>query len=356
MLGTAYWPLWGILFAVIGANLLFRLLVTLAVRRSLSPMQLAVLTTSLYVALVAVAVGLGLYWLLTTDLASLASPTVALSSLFVVVIVVWAVISFLRDGRWIWYARASTLLRTRRYAEALAAAEHTLSRSPNFVQAWYLKALALLALDRPAAALDAEGRTLALMADGGSTKQLVQRTSVLASKAFALVTLHRDAEALAACDEVLALAPDNTTAWAYKADVLQRMGHLDEALAAALHVVDDDTGRISAEMQGYTLATMATAFNGLGRFQEALAVAERGVILHPYPARCWLAQAVALAGLGRSEEARVAAEQGLTINEGLLAARPNNTSVWDVRAALLYQLGREPEAEDAEARARALLV
>jgi hypothetical protein len=69
----------------------------------------------------------------------------------------------------------------------------------------------------------------------------------------------------------------------------------------------------------------------------------------------WNVKASILGHLHRGAEARAAAEQALAIADAKLAKRPNHIGVWDAKAMALRLLGREEEAQAAEARMAALI-
>ena len=90
----------------------------------------------------------------------------------------------------------------------------------------------------------------------------------------------------------------------------------------------------------------ADALNSLQHYSEALAAFEQALALDPTNAVIWRNKAGILNDMKRYTEALQAAEQALTLE-------PQSAIGWQRKAAL-RGLGRTKEAEEAEARAKAL--
>lgn len=159
------------------------------------------------------------------------------------------------------------------------------------------------------------------------------------NKGVTLVRLGRYDEALAAINHALKLDPTDPLAWNNKADILcENLKHYDEAIAVC------DAARKRHIQTPGLWAIRAEALHALGREVEARAAYERVLT---FRVRGFLGRAshgAAHAGLGQYHEA-------LTAYDEALALDPDYPRIWHEKATVLRALGRDAEAEQAEARA-----
>jgi TolB-like protein len=114
-------------------------------------------------------------------------------------------------------------------------------------------------------------------------------------------------------DRAVALNPSHSRAWEQRGFTCVLAGQPEEAIRSFERVI-----RLSPfdPLLFSTFAGMGTAFIGLGRFDEAVAVAKKAVRQNPLYSVTYRALAIALAHLGREAEAREAAA-------GLLELEPS---------------------------------
>jgi tetratricopeptide (TPR) repeat protein len=147
-------------------------------------------------------------------------------------------------------------------------------------------------------------------------------------------------EALTAFEKALTLDPNILMAWNNKAFALLRLGRNQEALDATERAIALDPNDALAWVN------KAGALVSLKRYQEALAAAEKATTLDPNDAAAWGNKGAALTGFKRYEEALTALDRALALQPSSLA--------WEWKAAALRGLGREREAQEADAKAKAL--
>ncbi len=129
----------------------------------------------------------------------------------------------------------------------------------------------------------------------------------LLRRAFAAEKAGRPAEAAAAYREVLALRPDDASAYHHLGIIAARLQHLDEAVDDL-----DHAARLAPQEAGYHVA-LSEVQRRLKRFEQARDVAQRAIALQPGLAAAHLALGQALADLGRIAEADRALSQALTL-------------------------------------------
>ncbi len=185
-----------------------------------------------------------------------------------------------------------------KHAEALALFERATQLNPNSYDAWFNVGYSLNELGRYEQALVAYDRASSLNRNDAV---------VWNNKGFSLRKLKRDAEALTAYEQALALDPKYAIAW---------------------------NGNGNALM-------------GLRRYAEALAAYEQALALDPKYAIAWNGKGTVLYSLKRYDEEIAAYQKALAID-------PNYALAWTNMAITLRLLGRTQEAEEAEARAKAL--
>ena len=158
---------------------------------------------------------------------------------------------------------------------------------------------------------------------------------------YSLDDLGRYEQALVAYDRAINLNRNDAAAWNNKGVVLTSLQRHGEALAAYEQALALDST--------YTLAWngKGNALHGLQRYPEALAAYEQALALDPKDADAWLSKGTVLYSLKRYAEEIAAYRQALAIDQKYAKA-------WNYLAITLRLLGRTKEAEEAEARAKAL--
>ena len=146
------------------------------------------------------------------------------------------------------------------------------------------------------------------------------------------------AATLAACDRLLALAPNIAEAHSNRGFALKELGRFPEALesydAAVRHAPDFVTAHVNR----------GALLNRLQRYGDGLESYERALSLAPGHADAMAGWANALSGLGRHDEAIAAYDR-------LLFVHPGSAEVWLRRGRLLVARGRFGDALEAFARA-----
>jgi tetratricopeptide (TPR) repeat protein len=343
-----FWQAWTLGFAV---SVLYWLAQLLTERYAAPGRRVRATVRSVYLVVGATGVGLGAYELATTPAPILAEPvggylTVTVLAVLAGVVLIIVCVRFsrgLRDAMLPY--RAAGLLRAGHFSQALVRYERLLARRPRWAAAWAGTSTALRVLGRATEALACAERAQALAPRDAHVWEL---------KADALLALGRDDDALAACEQALHLAPRDAALWAAQGYALERIGRHVEARDSCERALR--AKRIGPAVRASALATLATALNAVGRYDDALTAAEQVFSLNVHsPFRAWLAQAVALVGLGQSVEAQRAATLGLEAAERYLAEEPAYVLGWETSAALLRLLGRDAEAEAAATHARELV-
>lgn len=190
------------------------------------------------------------------------------------------------------------LLALHRPAEALECCERALALKPQYPEALCNKGHACCALDRPDQGLACYDRAIGLAPAFHDAH---------AGRAKALLTLRRYAEALASCDRALEINPASVDAWCLRGGVLLRVKRPAEALNAfdrALALAPD-----SAEAHN----DRGTALRTLKHPQQALAAYEKALHLRPQFAEAYCNVANLGLDAGRYEEALGICERALSV-------------------------------------------
>ncbi len=197
-------------------------------------------------------------------------------------------------------ARASCLLRLRRTAEGLAAAERALALSgAGRAQAWYLKGNALSELGRPQESVAAYDRALELEPDNANA---------WFNKAHELLhALQRPADALPCCVRARALHEGFSEAALLEARCLDALGRAEDALAACDAALRVEPGFALALSEKGRLLTRAR------RFAEALACFDAVLAARPADLAALQAKGDCLEGVGRPADAAAAFARFLTL-------------------------------------------
>ena len=214
------------------------------------------------------------------------------------------------------------LLALHRPAEALECCDRALALKPQYPEAFCNRGHACCALDRPDQGLAGYDRAIAL-APGFYDAH--------AGRAKALSSLGRHREALASCERALELDARNVDAWCRLGGILLRLKRPAEALNAfdrALSLSPD-----SAEVHN----DRGTALRALKRPQEALAAYEKALRLRPQFAEVYCNVANIGLDAGRYAETLGHCERALAI-------RPDFMDALNIQGTTLRALRRYEEA------------
>lgn len=203
-------------------------------------------------------------------------------------------------------ATARAAARDGRYADALTAADASLSAAPGDADALTFKAHLLVQLG------EGEGAVAAAQA---AIARAPGNASALAALGGAQQLLGRMEEAEAAFDRALALRPGAAATLVNRGNLRFDLGRNDEALA------DYDAALAVDPRQPIALANRARVLRSLLRNDEALASAEAAIALQPGYAKAWERKGEALAGLERPAEALAAHRTALSLNPASEGAR-----------------------------------
>ena len=219
-----------------------------------------------------------------------------------------------------------------RNAEALTSYDRALAVAPHSPEAWYGRAMTLLALGRPHDSVASFERVLAAKPDFAQVHLL---------RAKLLADLGRREDALVAIDKLLAIAPGLAEAWLGRSNILFEAGRYEEALAAAAKSVSLKPGLAEA------WHARGNALNELKRHDEALAVYDKALALNPMFAGAWHGRGNALNELRRCDDALAAYDKALALAPALAEA-------WLGRGNVFNLLKRPREALAAFDRAAAI--
>ena len=163
----------------------------------------------------------------------------------------------------------------------------------------------------------------------------------LSSLAGVLLALGRAEDALAMCERILHLQPDDAEAHYHRGLLLARLGRPAEAL--------DAYGRALRAKPDFAAALVnrGNLLTQLGRGAEAVADFDRVITLDPRHAEAHNNRGLALAELDRREDA-------LASYDRALALKPDYAEAHNNRGLLLQSLNRHAEALAAYDRAQAL--
>jgi len=133
-------------------------------------------------------------------------------------------------------------------------------------------------------------------------------------KGAALVAMGRPADALEALDRAVSLDPTNEIAWINKGTALSRVGRLPDALKCYNSAIKvNPTYEVAWNNKGNALAR-------LGKHELALACYERALEIDRAYRTAWVNKGFVLAKLGRFDEAAEAADQALQLTTGAAAS------------------------------------
>jgi tetratricopeptide (TPR) repeat protein len=163
----------------------------------------------------------------------------------------------------------------------------------------------------------------------------------LSSLAGVLLALGRAEDALAICDRILHLKPDDAEAHYHRGLLLARLGRPAEALDAYGRAIRAKPDLVAALVNRGNLLTQ------LGRAAEGLADLDRVIALNPRHPEAHNNRGLALAELGRRADALASYDRALML-------RPDYAEAYNNRGLLLQSLNRHEEALAAYDRAQAL--
>ena len=191
--------------------------------------------------------------------------------------------------------------------QAIAAYERALTLTPGDVNLWIQQGLALEQQGAYERALTAYEQAL----------QLSPKSSlVLARRCGVLNNLKNYAAALESCTS--AFQGDERWGWQGASALLRRCEVLRQSeKGTVLPDICSEFPASSGQPRQYGAAfawnQQSIALAGLGRYQEALASADRAIAIDPYYASAWNSQAVSLWGLTKNQEALNAVNQSLKL-------------------------------------------
>jgi tetratricopeptide (TPR) repeat protein len=167
----------------------------------------------------------------------------------------------------------------------------------------------------------------------GLLKQSEKRYSVdfvvIASLAcgYSLHNLGEHGLAIAACEQALALQPENASIFQLKGHALRDLGQHELAIAAY------DQSLIIQPENTSILSLKSHSLRALGQNELTIAICDQALAIEPENAGIFSLKGHALRDLGQHELAIAAYDQSLTI-------QPENTSILSLKGHSLYILGR----------------
>ncbi len=160
------------------------------------------------------------------------------------------------------------------------------------------------------------------------------RPSTLVNLAATLIRLDDPQAALGLLDQVLALEPANSDAWAYRGAALADLEHFEEALACQERV-------LAAEPQHRAAAfERAALLNLLGRHREALPALDELLRSDAEHAPSWIEHGHTLHALNRPADALKSYERALALDD-------SSADAWSQYGGVLKDIGRLTEAAHA---------
>jgi len=310
-----------------------------------------------------------------------------------------------------WYLRGEAMLRSGFLEEAVISYDRALLVTPEDSQFLARKCEALTQLEQPLAAIAACDEALAI---DNNWRDPITESLAWRNRATALEQVGGEEQAIAALDQALSNAPKDEVTWTQQEMLLERRREYADALIAYeqavtfkedytlalvnLCAVRNKLGLYEAALEACQLALdgdatwdaigpaeawneLTVTLTNLGRFDEALAAANRAVGFRPDYAQAWNHRGVLLWHPERYEESLSSFQRALDLNPRyaeawlnrgrLLQSRdrpfealsafdqaaqwaPQNASVWANRSAALWSLGQYGEALTSAQRATAL--
>ena len=226
-----------------------------------------------------------------------------------------------------WLNQGKLLTRLGQYTEAIAAYDKAIAIDPNSAVTWAGQGYVLEKLRRYEEALTSYNRAVQIKAD---------YTMALVGQCKMLNKTRQYEPAAAACD--LAIQGDGTwresgiaEGWTQRSIALTGQGKYEDAMAAANRAVGIQDNY--AEAWNYR----GVIFWYLKQYPEAIASIQRAISLDPTYAQAWANQAAVLRTLAQYESALSAYDQAIRIDS-------QNDEFWANRSVTLWSLSRYEEA------------
>jgi tetratricopeptide (TPR) repeat protein len=225
-----------------------------------------------------------------------------------------------------WFAKGTALKRLGRNQEALAAYQRALVFNPNSSEIWTEQCRVQSELGDQAAALAICDRALDLNQAWGDRSPAI----AWLNRALVLTRQEKLNEAISAYDRALELNPKDAATWTKQGQLLARLGNHADALAAY-----DQALKVSPNF-ALALVLRGAALNRLGNHAEALTVCDQAIGGDGRwgdlgVAYAWDQRGVALAGTGRFEEAIASADRAI-------ALKPDFAEAYSNRAVTLWRM------------------
>lgn len=225
-----------------------------------------------------------------------------------------------------WFLIGAARHRQQCLEAALEAMQHALTLDPEMDEARRACAVLLLELKRP-------GEAWPLVDD--LCKRWPGDAAAIADAGIVLEALGDAPAALTRYNEALRRDPRNFRAWLNRGALLARLGRLDEALRDNQLLVRGYAGSAAAH---YNLADVLLR---LDRYAEALAACERALRLAPASANILMLRGLTLAMLGRDEEARESIARARAV-DGVAADRYRAAAASAAGLAIPQRLTLDP--------------
>jgi tetratricopeptide (TPR) repeat protein len=226
-----------------------------------------------------------------------------------------------------WLNQGEILTLLGQYPDAIAAYDKAIALDPNNAVTWAGQAYVLEKLRRYEEALTSYNRAVQIKAD---------YTMALVGQCKMLNKTRQYEPAAAACD--LAIQGDGSwreagiaEGWTQRSIALTGQGKFEDAMAAANRAVG--LNEQYAEAWNYR----GVIFWYLKQYPEAIASMQRAIAIDPTYAQAWANQAAVLRTLGQYESALSAYDQAIGVE-------PRNDEFWANRSVTLWSLGWYDEA------------
>ncbi len=225
-----------------------------------------------------------------------------------------------------WYNRGFAYRNLNQLELAVQSFDRALQLYPNHGPTWFEQGTTLRQLKRPNEALIAYTRAIELRPNSSLT---------LLGQCLVLNQLQQHEAAIAACKKAISadgawVPADIAQAWNQQSLALGTLGKLEEALASA------DRGIGMRPDWGEIWNTRAVVLWYLQRYDEALVAVQKSLDLNPDQARAWANQGRILRSLDKPDEALKAYAEALKRD-------PQDAAVWANQSAVQWSLG-DPEA------------
>ncbi|WP_164674550.1 tetratricopeptide repeat protein [Spirulina subsalsa] len=257
--------------------------------------------------------------------------------------------ALLADAHWrntnpaeAWFFRGESLTRLGRHEDAVVSYERALVIEPEYSLALARQCEALSQLQRPLEALTSCDAALAQNQNWGTLNESL----AWGNRALAFDQLQGDVQAIASLDQALKQSPRNPMLWAQQGMLLAQQKNYPEALLSFTQAVN-----IKPD---YTLALVkqCTALNKLQRYEAALTACEQALAGDGSwdklgVAEAWDQLTITLTQLGRYEDAIATANRAVGF-------QPDFAEAWNNRGVPYWYLGRYNESLASYDRAIAL--